>query len=245
MKVELPANPTPEQKREALRNALQGAGIPSGSIEAILDLLDVDDEGRVFITNKGMERLEKLLEDLEIPEGAAGAPLAAFKAMLGGKASLVAVSGTTAVVFFGIPESFVGKASGHLQIVKALSVDGEAAAEVFVRVFSLEQLSDGCSAVVEAERTARGSMLTRVLGGEDKITAGCLVVLAIRDGGRFDLDGTVNGSVTDPAFLLEGRRVDEPDVHGGGSGCASGGAFSPSLLVLLAPLALLACGRRR
>jgi len=68
--------------------------------------------------------------------------------------------------------------------------------------------------------------------------------LAIKDGGRFDLDGEENGIVTDPAFLLEGTRKDDPDLPTGGSGCVSGGTFSPSLLVLLAPLALLAGFRR-
>jgi hypothetical protein len=69
--------------------------------------------------------------------------------------------------------------------------------------------------------------------------------LAIKDGGRFDLDGLQNGKVTDPAFLLEGTRKDDPDLPTGGSGCTSGDPFSPLLLVLLAPLALLAGFLRR
>jgi hypothetical protein len=116
-------------------------------------------------------------------------------------------------------------------------------ADVFHRVHSLDALLDGCSAVVEVE----GETLVRVLGAGDAVTANCRLALAIRDGGRFDLDGEENGSVTDPAFMVEGEAFSDPDdpQRSGGGGCSAGGALAPSLVMLLAPLALLAAGRKR
>ncbi len=241
--VPLPPNPTPEQKKEALRQILREALFPEELIEEIVDLLDVDSAGQVFIADGGIERLRELLDDLDIPEGAEGSPLAVFRAVLETEGSELTASngGTTAIVFFRIPEEFTGKRSDSLQVVKVLSSES---AEAFIRVYSLEDLLDGCAAVVEVKKTSDGETLKRVLEADDLITANCLAALAIKDGGRFDLDGEENGIVTDPAFLLEGTRKDDPDLPTGGSGCVSGGTFSPSLLVLLAPLALLAGFRR-
>jgi len=243
--VTLPPNATPDQKREALRDVLLDGGIPQERVESLLDILEVGDDGRVYITLEGIERLQGLLEGLDIPEGAEGTPLAAFMAMLGQGGNSLSADEATAVVFFEIPESFRGKTAGNLHAIKALTSES---AEAFVQVFSLEELFDRCSAVVEVERLPGGNTLKRVLGSGDLITADCLLALAIKDGGSFDLDGAVNGVVVDPVFLVEGgRRSDPDDPHGphGGSGCAAGGSFSPLLLVLLAPLALLAYRRRR
>jgi hypothetical protein len=242
--VPLPPNPTPEQKKDALRRILREALFPEELIEEIVNLLAVDTAGQVYITDGGMIRLRNLLEDLDIPEGSDESPLAVFRAVLDAEGSELTASngGTTAIVFFLIPEGFAGKRADSLQVVKMLSSES---AEAFTRVYALEDLLDGCAAVIEVKRSPGGEMLKRVLDADDLITANCRVALAIRDGCRFDLDGTVNGSVTDPAFLLEGRIREAPDVPAGGSGCASGGAFSPSLLALLLPLALMVAGRRR
>lgn len=239
--VTLPPNATPVQKREALRDVLLDGGIPEERVESLLDILEVGDDGRVYITVEGIERLQGLLGGLEIPEGAEGTPLAAFMAMLGQGGNSLSADEGTAIAFFEIPESFRGKTAGNLHAIKALTSES---AEAFVMVFSLEELLDRCSAVVEVERMAEGNMLKRVLGSDDLISANCLLALAIKDGGSFDLDGTADGIVVDPVFLVEGQGGSAPDGPHGGSGCASGG-FSPWLLALFAPLALLAGGAGR
>lgn len=245
--VSLPPNPTPEQKKEAIKKVLSDAGVPAERIEFIVELLDVDDAGQVYITAEGMNRLRELLDDLDIPEGAESSPLTVFRAVLDAQGNVPTASGngTTAIVFFRIPEGFIGKRSDRLQVVKMLSSES---AEVFERVYALEDLRDGCVAVVEVETVPGGTRLKRVLEAEDLIDANSRITLAIQDGGRFDLDGTQNGGVTDPAFILEAEKKPDPDdPHGGsgGGGCTVGGPVSPMLLTLLAPLALLACGRRR
>ena len=235
--VELPPNPTPEQKRDALREALLDALVPSDTVENLVELLGIDDTGQVYITPEGIERLRELLDDVDIPEGAESAPLAVFKAALGSDSSVLAVEGgTTAVVFFRMPESFIGKTAACLQVVKMFD---SGKAETFARAFSLEELVDGSAAVVEVELTAGGEVLKRVLVMEDVVAADCRIALAIKDGGRFDLDGVVNGSVTDPAFVIEAEKKEQPaGSSGGGSGCASV-SFAPAALALLAPLLLL------
>lgn len=239
--VTLPPDPTPEQKKDALREALREALVPGERIEEIVDLLAIDDTGQVYITDDGMDRLRKLLDSLEIPEGAGGSPLSVFRAVLDaeGSALTASESGTTAVVFFRIPEGFIGKRADRLQVVKMLSSE---AAEAFVRVYTLEDLRDGCAAVVDVEAVPGGEKLKRVLNPDDLISAESRVALAIRDGGYFDLDGKRNGGVTDPAFIVEGEAKAS---FGGGGGCTSVGSFSPSQLALLTPLALLLFRRRR
>ena len=239
----LPPDPTPEQKKEAMQNLLSDSGIPPERIESIVELLDVDETGRIIITDEGMNRLRELLDGLDIPEGAEGSPLSVFRAVLDAEGSALAASesGTTAVVFFRIPEGFIGKRADRLQVVKMLSSDE---AEAFLRVYTLEDLRDGCAAVVDVEETSGGEKLKRVLNPDDPIFAESRVALAIMDGGRFDLDGKRDGGVTDPAFIVEGESTSSSG-GGGGGGCMAGSSFSPALLTLLAPLALLACGRRR
>lgn len=238
--VELPPNPPPEQKRDALREALLDALVPSDIVENILGFLDVDDTGQVYITPEGIDRLRELLDDLDIPEGAESAPLALFRAALGSNSSVLAVEGgTTAEVFFRMPESFIGKTAACLQVVKMFD---SGKAETFARAFSLEELVDGSAAVVEVELTAGGEVLKRVLGMED-VVADCRIALAIKDGGRFDLDGVVNDSVTDPALVIEAEKKEQPaGSSSGGSGCASG-SFAPAALALIAPLLLLMARR--
>lgn len=247
--VTLPPNPTPEQKREALQDVLRESGLPAERVEGILELLDIDDTGRVYITDEGMERLRGLLDELDIPEGAEGSPLALFRAVLDeqGGAVLSASHPRTAIVFFAIPGSFVGKSSERLHAVKMLSSES---AEPFRRVYSFEDLLDGCSAVVETETFPGGERLKSVLQADDPICTNSRLALAIGDGGLFDLDGAVNGAVVDPAFIVEAERrsapTPEPEVTtDAGGGCAATGSFLPLPLLLLAPLILLAAGRRR
>jgi len=245
--VTLPPNATPEQKREAVHNLLIEAGVPADRIEGILELLDVDDTGRVYITDEGMERLRELLDDLDIPDGAEGTPMAVFRAVLDAQGTaLTASAPRTAIVFFRIPERFIGKSSDRLQVVKVFSSQS---AETFKRVYSFEELLDGCAAVVRVKSVPGGEELTGVLAPHEDIDANSRLAVAIADGGRFDLDGAVNGAVVDPAFLVEGEPKSPPDPDDpqdphGGSGCTAGGSVSPSLLLLLSPLVLLIIGRR-
>ncbi|NLD96752.1 MAG: hypothetical protein GX635_06490, partial [Synergistaceae bacterium] len=227
---------------------LSEALVPDERIESIIDLLTIDDAGRVYITEEGMERLGELLDDIDIPEGAEGSPLAVFRAVLDAQRSALTASDgvATAIVFFRIPEGFIGKRSDRLQVVKEIS---SKIAEAFERVYTLEDLRDGCAAVVEVETAAGVETLKRVLEADERIAANCLVALALKDGGRFDLDEKENGGVTDPAFIVEGVKKSDPDdpdgTDGGSGGGCSAGGFSRTLLALLAPLILLAGGRKR
>ena len=235
--VTLPPNATPEQIREMIRNVLLNSGMPEDRVESLLDILEVG--GATFslvVTDSAMEYLRRRLQGLDIPEQAEERSLGVFMAVLGQEGNSLSAAEATAVVFFEIPESFRGKTAGNLHAIKALTSES---AEAFVQVFSLDELFDRCSAVVEVERTADSGTLKRVLGPGDLITADCLLALAIKDGGSFDLDESVNGVVVDPVFLVEGQ------ARSGGGGCTAEGVFSPSLLLLLAPLSLLAAGRRR
>lgn len=220
---------TAEQKREALRAALREALLPEELVDDLADLLTLDDAGQLSVTAGEMARLLELLDGLDIAEGAETFPLALFQAQ-------PEEAGATAVVFFAIPASFIGKASGCLQVVKVFDSQR---VEPFDRICGLDELRDGCAAVVEIEETSGVATLGRVLSGGEAITANCRLALAIRDGGAFDLDGAENGGVVDPAFVVEGLREAEPDgPSGGGGGCAVR-SFSPALLTLLLPLALL------
>ncbi len=235
--VNLPPNPTPEEKREALTDLLLGAGVPGGLAEDITPFLDVDGAGNVFVSGDGMDRLRELLENVEIPDGAEGIPLPFFQV------SLTSGAGT-AIVFFAIPEGFLGKRCDQVQVVKMFS---SSQTDVFSRVFSLDALLDGCSAVVEVEGDPGDETLVRVLDAGDAFTANCRLALAIRDGGRYDLDGEENGTVTDPAFMVEGEVSGAPDdpQRSGSGGCSAGGLLIPSAVLFLAPLALLAAGRKK
>lgn len=225
---------TPEQKKEALREVLRLALVPEDRIERIVDLLDIDGTGQVYITGEAMVRLAETLNGIDSEEGAQASSLTVFRALLYEEGS--APSGAmTAITFFGIPGQVIGRRAELLQVVKAFSPEG---AEVFKRVYALEDLRDGCAAVVEVAPGPGGGRLKRVLNPDDPITVESCLALAIKDGGRFDLDGAENGGVTDPAFALEG----ETRSRGEGSGCTAVGSFAPWLLL---PLALLAAGRRR
>ncbi len=226
--VTLLPSATAEQKREALRAALREALLPEGLVDDLADILTLDDTGQLSITAGEMARLLELLDGLDIAEGAETFPLALFQAQ-------TEESGATAVVFFTLPESFIGKESGRLQLVKVFD---SRRAEPFDRVFGLDELRDGCFAVVEIEEISGIAILGRVLTADEAITANCRLAFAIRDGGAFDLDGRENGGIVDPAFVVEGLREAEPDGPSGGGGC-SAGPFSPALLTLLLPLALL------
>jgi hypothetical protein len=193
------------------------------------------------------ERLKELLPDLEITPGTPSPPLALFLARLNSSSSVKTAedNGVIALAFFGpIPSVFVGKNAERLRVVKALN---SASVTPFVQAFSWDALTDGCSSVVEVERVAGGCVLKRVLGRNDAITKNCLVVIAVRDGGAFDLDGTENGKVSDPAFLLEAEPSSVPSpspddtvpVQGGGSGCSAGGTHFLSACILLLPLLVL------
>ncbi len=216
---------TAEQKREALRAALREALLPEELVDDLADLLTLDDAGQLSVTAGEMARLLELLDGLDIAEGAETFPLALFQAQ-------PEEAGATAVVFFAIPASFIGKASGCLQVVKVFDSQR---VEPFDRICGLDELRDGCAAVVEIEETSGVATLGRVLSGGEAITANCRLALAIRDGGAFDLDGAENGGVVDPAFVVEGLREAEPDGSQGGGGC-SVGPFSGLALFMMLPL---------
>ena len=243
--VTLPPEATPEERKDALRETLREALIPEDRIESILELLDIDSNGQVYITQDGMDQLRSLLEDLEIPEGAENGPLAVFKASLGEEFSGMRLAGSErkAALFFSLPEGFIGKTADRVHVVKMLASDE---AVPFTQIFAMEDLKDGCSAVAEVEQVADGSVLKRLLASKDLVTADCLVALAIMDGGSFDLDGMVNDSITDPAFVIEAEAKESPEpdpepsqgASGGGGGCSMG-AMPLGMLLLALPLLLL------
>ena len=220
--------------------------MPGERIESIVELLDIDSTGQVYITPDGMDRLRSLLEDLEIPEGAENGPLAVFKASLGEDFYGMRLAGNdkTAVLFFLLPEGFVGKTANRVHVVKMLASDE---AVPFTQVFAMEDLKDACSAVAEVEQLAGRSVLKRLLASKDLVTTDCRVALAIMDGGSFDLDGMVNNSVTDPAFVIEAEAKDSPGpdpepsqgASGGGGGGCSLGVVPLGMLLLALPLVLL------
>jgi len=242
--VTVPPEATPEERKDALREALREALVPGERIESIVELLDIDATGQVYITPDGMDQLRSLLEDLEIPEGAENAPLAVFKASLGGDFYGMRLAGNdkTAVLFFLLPEGFIGKTADRVHVVKMLSSDE---AVPFTQVFAMEDLKDTCSAVVGMEHLAGGDVLKRLLASKDLVTTDCRVALAIMDGGSFDLDGMVNDSVTDPAFVIEAEEKENPDPEpsqgpsGGGGGGCSVGVVPLATLFLALPLVLL------
>ena len=143
----------------------------------------------------------------------------------------------------------MGSRSIPVWMARVVKVFSSQSAEAFKRVYSFEELLDGCAAVVQVKSVPGGEELTGILAPHEVIDANSRLAVAISDGGRFDLDGAVNGAVSDPAFLVEGEPKSPPDPDDpqgphGGSGCTAGGSFSPSLLLLLAPLTLLIIGRR-
>ncbi len=239
--AEPPLRATPEQKKEAIRAALRKALVPEDRIEAIIELLDIDESGRIFIAPEGIEHLKTLLEGLNIPEGAAEAPIALFIALLGGDTGKTAAEdAATAILFFTIPESFRGESAENLYVIKVFSAE---AAEPFVQAFSFEELIDGHSAVVEFANIEDRHELERVLGRGDAISSDCRIALALKDGGRFDLDGAANGRVVDPAFVTEADTKSAPitpPLPEEGGGCSIGGpsALGASLLPLLLLLLL-------
>ncbi len=245
--AEPPLPATPEQTKEAIRIALRKALVPEDRIEAIIELLDIDESGRIFIAPEGIERMKTVLEGLNIPEGATEAPIAIFIALLGGDTGKTAADdAATAILFFTVPESFRGKSAESLYVVKVFSAE---AAEPFVQAFSFEELIDGRSAVVEFANIEGKHELKRVLGRGDAISSDCRIALALKDGGRFDLDGAANDQVVDPAFVTEAAPKSGPDTPSRaeeGGGCTTGGspAAGSSLLPLLL-LLLLKTKKRR
>ncbi len=230
--VTLPPNPTEEQKKDALRKAFRDALVTNSLIEDLLELLEVDDSGQIYIGGDGIEQLRKLLDDLEIEEGTQMSPLAVIRASLDAQGtSAHSTEAGTAVFFFELPSCYTGLRCDQLQVVKAFSPERAA---LFERVYQLEDLRDRCAAVVEM----KGKTLTRVLGPSDLITPSCRLALAIKDGGTFDLDGVENGLLVDPAFIVAGEIKSAPTPSKGGGGCTAQG-FTPALLILLTPLALL------
>ncbi len=244
--VSVPPNPTRESMKAAIRNALRVVlGFPDELADDFSEnsLDKVDDTGQPYMSDAVRERLKEPLVDLEIPDGAPNPPLALFVARLTGVSSSGKGEdeGAIALAFFGpIPSVFVGKHAERLRVVKVLT---SVSAMPFVQAFSMDELNDGHSAVVEVGRIGGGSVVKRFLGRTDAITNSCLVVIAIKDGGAFDLDGAKNDSVSDPAFLLEAEPTFSPSPvvsSRGGGGCTVGGSDIFFFLVLLLPAALLA-----
>ncbi len=233
--------------QKALGEALREALVPEETIQAMVHLLNegvlkVDDMGYIYLTQKGMDQLAKLLRNLEIPREAKKTPLTIFKASLEKTDSSdmrLEEDKKTALLFFTIPRSFLGKTADGLHVVKILSADQ---VFLFTQVFSPGELKDGCSAVAKIEQISGEATLKKFLTSKDLITSDCLIALTIKDGGSFDLDGRENGSVTDPAFIIEGEEKNDPDPEPSagtsGGGCSVG--FIPlAMLILALPLVLL------
>ncbi len=235
MIVTISGDATEQERTDRLREALRRALVPEVLIEDLVPLLAIDGTGQVYIKGEVMAGLLPLSTDMEIKDGTSGLSLPFFRALIQARAQDQATNeAATAVVFFQIPDCFRGRSSDLLQIVKVLSSD---TVLPYSRIYDLSDLTDGRFAVLETEATSAGPEVKGTLSGDDRVSERCIVAMALSDGGSFDLDGRDNGSVTDPAFMIEGIRKESPASSGGG-GCAAG-PFSPALLTLLVPLALL------
>ncbi len=225
--------------------------MPEKSIQDMVDLLnkgmlEVDTMGYVRLTQEGMDQLVKLLKNLETPQEAKKNPFAIFNASFSEEedSSSMKFEGNekTVLLFFTIPRSFLGKTADRLHVVKVLASEEVL---LFTQAFSMEEMRDGCSMVAEVEYLPGGEVLKKILASKDLVTTDCRVALAIMDGGSFDLDGMVNDSVTDPAFVIEAEEKESPspEPSGGASGGGNGGCsvgFVPLATLLLAlPLVLL------
>lgn len=228
---------------DALKEALRRARFSEELIDEIVGMMTLDDSGRVYISLAGIGCLCEILDYLEIPEGAVGLSLPVFRASFSSaKHGFNSSTGaTTAVVFFDLPECFIGKRVDCIQIIKMLGSRNTAS---FKQVHALENLTDGCMAVVRVETIQDGVTLKHVQQAGDIIDGNSRLALAIRDGGPFDLDAAENGGVSDPAFIIEGTQKPCPPDDPQGGGCASA-VFAPALLALLAPLILLFRGEDR
>ncbi len=254
---------SPQQEITALQKALEEGLrkilVPEESIQAMVELLhkgmlDIDSNGYAYLPPQGMDQLAKLLKDLEIPPGAEKYSFLIFRAVLSEKKYFsgrkLEEDEKIVFFFFKVPKGFIGKTAEELHIAKVLS-----ASEVllFTQIFSQEEIEreiegkrkGNYSMVTATEQISGDTVATGILASKDVITSDCLMALSIADGGSFDLDGTVNGSVVDPAFVIEAKRKENPEPDpepsagtGGGGGCSLG-IIPLGLLLLALPLGLL------
>ena len=232
-RVDVPLSATPERERGLLHAALKkDLALPEAISGELAALLDADDSGHVYLSAEAVARAKRLLSGPSIAENAPTAVLAVFSGAVGkdAAASSAADVQTTAIAFFPIPDAFFAKSASSLRVVKVRRAES---VEEFTQVFEFEHLTDARFAVVEVEFLPDGKRLRRVLGSEETIEANCRIAVAIKDGGVGDVDGAIDGDVV-AALFAAGETPERKS-----SGCASGGAFHPAALALLAPLAML------
>lgn len=214
IRISLPEGADGETRLSALREAMLDAFVPDDRVDGIVELMEVDSSGIAHLAKDGLELIRRLLPQVEIPSDSVGVPLAAFRALPLGRPSSNGVS--TAVIFFRVPAPFVGKEAGRVHVVKVFS---SSMAMIFRQVFSIEGLQDGCFSLLDVESTSHGGTLRRVLKSGDVVNPDCFIAIALEDGGPFDLDGVVDGGVTDPGYVIEGKLREMQGEAGGSGGC--------------------------
>ncbi len=117
--------------------------------------------------------------------------------------------------------------------VRLAKVKDASSKKDFTRVEDPADLGDGKFMIVSDE-DEEGNVVIRK--GSDVVQEDDILILAIRDGCDYDMDGSANGEILDPSFSY---LVDAATGGGGdgGGGCATG--FAPAAALLLAPLFLL------
>jgi len=213
------------------------ADLVSGDLGTLPGKLERTPEGRIVISADGIEKETEELKQspgLSIPDGGAKVALPLFTASVD--------AGSTVFAAFGMPGAFLVSPpleAGNIRVVKLLP-EGRI---LFGQAFSYETLGEGRSAVM------RGGS---VLSAKVAVAEGDVLLLGIRDGGAFDLDGVADGRIIDPAFALQTMSSPTPPAPtpvpgegAGGGGCAAGVIPSLSALFLLLPAALLLPGRRK
>ena len=235
--VVIPNGSTPEQRLGLIAGALVARlGMPSGLAREIAPLLGLDENGRLYVSAEAAEDIIKLL-DLETPDGGGLYAFALFSALLPKEADPSACSNAgadTALLFYEMPDELTGKRVDSLRVIKLL---GDGRAELFRVVCTLKEIADMSCAFVQVDVLPGGKAIKRVLREGEMIGENCLIALAIRDGGEFDMDGKRNGLVADPALLVE---VKQSNRSSGSGGCtAAGAALHPSILLLLIPVCIL------
>lgn len=135
------------------------------------------------------------------------------------------LAGGLGAVAFSVPGDVFGGGNG-ISDIAVCKVKPDGSALGYTRCAGGEA-ADGSYDIFEAD----GSAFSGTFSAEKEY----LLVLYIKDGGEYDLDGDA-GKITDPAAIVRYERESAGDTtrHGGGGGCSSGAGAAA---LLLAPLA--------
>lgn len=194
--------------------------------EALTSMAAVGADGKYYPNAAAKQAAFEAAVDF-LPDGATSADLLALPVFV---AALPdgSPAGSTADIMFPVANlgtKYAGKKPSEIRIIKIISSDDVV---VFQPVTNLALLDDGYFAIVTG--TAAADVVTGALVAGTEYS----VRLAIKDGGRFDLDGEANSVIFDPAMMSPST-----EAAGGGSssGCSLG--FAPAALLLVAPLFFL------